>query len=344
MSCKHIFTFSGYHIFSIHLLLLHLLSSLNVLGIKQCSILLMLIVVSDLFSIQIVRYLIISMMNDTISAFLKEGVVHSTNKSHRTAASAYYTFLLNRITSRDPIQLSDAQYQDHLQWKPNVQPHLPPKSLTDDTCFALFLVHTLKQIEKKLFAKPTLRARQGWITWAIGLHSLDNASWTQLKTVKEKIARTDLIKNYKSKKAKVPPPQVHVRLADANVISSLENALAVVIYELGVFCARRQSTVHNFTTQNITYESNRMIGTDLKPRVSLDILANKEDNKGEIRDASLHGTRETVFSCRCKGSHNKEIPTGDCPIRAFATVWRYRTALYKDLQKTYRGKEDFENY
>ena len=283
-------------------------------------------------------------MNDTISAFLQEGVVHSTTKSHRTAASSYHTFLLDRLVSRQPIQLSDAQYEAFRQWKPQEQPHLPPKSLTVDSFFALFLVFTLKQIEKKIFGKPTLRARQGWITWAIGLHSLNNASWTQLKTVKEKIARTDCIKNYKSKKAKVPPPQVHVRLADANVISSLENALAVVIYELGVFCARRQSTVHNFTTQNITYESNRMIGTDLKPRVCLDILANKEDNKGEIRDASLHGTRETVFSCRFKGSHTEKIPTGDCPIRAFATVWRYRTALYQDLQKTYRGKEDFKNY
>ena len=77
-----------------------------------------------------------------------------------------------------------------------------------------------------------------------------------------------------------------------------------------------------------------MVGTELKPRVSLNILANKEDNKGEIRDGSLHGTRETVFTCRCKGSHTDIIATGDCPIRAFETIWRYRTELYLSLKKT----------
>ena len=85
-----------------------------------------------------------------------------------------------------------------------------------------------------------------------------------------------------------------MRLANANVVTSLENAVAVIIYELGVFCARRKVEVHNFTTANISYERNRMVGTELKPRVSLNILANKEDNKGEIRDGSLNGTRETV--------------------------------------------------
>ena len=171
-----------------------------------------------------------------------------------------------------------------------------------------------------------------------------NEQWTHLKTVRNKISHHELIKNYTSKKAKVPPPKVHVRLADADVISSLENALAIVIYEMGVFCARRKQEVHSFTTQNITYESNRMVGSELKPRVSLNILSNKEDSKGEIRDGSLHGTRETVFSCRCKGSHNDSVTTGECPVRAFATVWRYRSALYRSLQKKYKGKEDFKTY
>ena len=147
-----------------------------------------------------------------------------------------------------------------------------------------------------------------------------------------------------SKKANVPPPNVHVRIAEVSVTSSLENAFAIIVYELGVFCARRKVEVHSFTTSNITYESNRMIGTELKPRVCLNILSNKEDKKGEIRDRSLHGTRETVFSCRCKGSHTNKIITGDCPIRAFETLWRHRTSLYEELKKTYKGREDFQTF
>ena len=102
--------------------------------------------------------------------------------------------------------------------------------------------------------------------------------------------------------------------------------------------------MHSFITKNIVYESNRMVGADLKPRVSLNILSNKEDSKGEIRDRSLHGTREIVFSCRCKGSHTERYDNGDCPIRAFATVWRYRTELYDSLKKKYKGKQDFQEY
>ena len=53
--------------------------------------------------------------------------------------------------------------------------------------------------------------------------------------------------------------------------------------------------MHSFITKSIVYESNRMVGADLKPRVSLNILSNKEDSRGEIRDGSMHGTREIVF-------------------------------------------------
>ena len=141
-----------------------------------------------------------------------------------------------------------------------------------------------------------------------------------MKTVRDKIKNKDIIKNYVSKKALVPSPQVHVRAADADVVNSLENAVSIVLYELGVFCARRSIEVHKFTTENITYEKTRKIGVQLKARVSLNILSNKEDNKGERRDRSLHGTRGTVFTCRCRGSHNENITTGDCPIRAFSTL------------------------
>ena len=100
--------------------------------------------------------------------------------------------------------------------------------------------------------------------------------------------------------------------------------------------------VHKFTTQNITYESNRVIGTEHKPRVSLNILSNKEDSKGEIRDKSLHGTRETVFTYRYKGSHTELITNGECPMRAFSTIWRHRTELYQSLRQTYKVKEEFD--
>ena len=88
-----------------------------------------------------------------------------------------------------------------------------------------------------------------------------------LKAVRKKINRNPIIKNYTSKKALVPPAEVHVRVADANVVDSLSNAISIVLYELGVFCARRKMEVHDFITENITYESTRHLGIELKPRV-----------------------------------------------------------------------------
>ena len=73
----------------------------------------------------------------------------------------------------------------------------------------------------------------------MGALGITDRPWPQLKTVRSKISRQDIIKNYKSKKAKVPPAEVHVRMADADVVSSLLNAVAIIVYELGVFCARR---------------------------------------------------------------------------------------------------------
>ena len=207
-------------------------------------------------------------------------------------------------------------------------PHLCPKPLALDDFFAHFLIHTLKQIQDKKFGKPTLRARKGWITWTIATNGLDKQPYPNLKVVKNKIDRNKLIKEYKSKKARVPPVEVHVKIADINVGESLENAIAVVLYELGVFCARRKMEIHQFTTQNISYEIMRTVGNSLKPRVSLDISANKEDSTGQIRDNSLHGSRETVLTCRCKSAHNFKSNTADCPITAFDTLWRYRMQLY----------------
>ena len=165
-----------------------------------------------------------------------------------------------------------------------------------------------------------------------------------MKTVRNKIKRNDIIRNYTSKKALVPPPEVHVRIADADVVNYLDNAVAVVLYELGVFCARRKMEVHNFVTNNVSYEKNRTIGTELKPRVSLNLLSNKEDSTGEIRDRSLHGNRETVFSCRCPGSHNKDNTSANCPMTAFSTLWRHRTDLYLREKEKFKPKNLFATW
>ena len=93
-------------------------------------------------------------------------------------------------------------------------PHLCPKPLALDDFFAHFLIHTLKQIQDKKFGKPTLRARKGWITWTIATNGLDKQPYPNLKVVKNKIDRNKLIKEYKSKKARVPPVEVHVKIAD----------------------------------------------------------------------------------------------------------------------------------
>ena len=83
---------------------------------------------------------------------------------------------------------------------------------------------------------------------------MNNLPWAALKVLKNKINRHDLIKNYSSKKALVPPAHVHVKIADVNVADSLWNALSLVIYQLGVFCARRKKELHSFVTENISYE------------------------------------------------------------------------------------------
>ena len=136
---------------------------------------------------------------------------------------------------------------------------------------------------------------------------------------------------------------MHVRIADADVVNYLDNAVAIILYELGVFCARRKMEVHNFVTNNVSYEKNRTIGNQWKPRVSLNLLSNKEDSTGEIRDRLLHGTRETIFSCRCPGSHNKDKTSADCPMTAFSTLWRHRTDLYLREKKKIQAQKPFRN-
>ena len=105
-------------------------------------------------------------MDSTISKFLKEGSRHPTTKSHCTAAKTCSIFLLNQALSsrKESLQLSPQQMKDHEDWKAQEPPHLPPSSLAQDSFFARFLIHTLKQIEKDIFGKPTLRARLGFFS------------------------------------------------------------------------------------------------------------------------------------------------------------------------------------
>ena len=115
-------------------------------------------------------------MNSSIVNFLNEGSSDPTAASHRTAAKAYYEFLLRHKASRakDRLRFSRAQAKALKNWDPLKPPHLAPKLLAHDNFFAHYLIHTLKQIQDNHFGKPTLRARQGWLTWTIGVLGMNN--------------------------------------------------------------------------------------------------------------------------------------------------------------------------
>ena len=56
-----------------------------------------------------------------------------------------------------------------------------------------------------------------------------------------------------------------------------------------------------------------------RPRVSFNILNNKEDPEGEKRLLSVSGTRECVLECyTCVKDHNSDNP--ECPLSAFEQV------------------------
>ena len=102
-------------------------------------------------------------MDQTVANFLQSGPVHSTSRSHRCAATGYSLFLLQESKSRSAnrIQFTRKQLKDLREWDPSKPVHMCPKSLAVDSFFARFLIDTLKKIQDELFAKPTLRQRQG---------------------------------------------------------------------------------------------------------------------------------------------------------------------------------------
>ena len=70
-----------------------------------------------------------------------------------------------------------------------------------------------------------------------------------------------------------------------------------------------------------------MLGGYNRPRVSFNILSNKEDPEGERRLISMNGTRESVLECyTCRENHNMDNPR--CPLSSFEKVWEARTRLY----------------
>ena len=108
-------------------------------------------------------------MDSKVSEFLKSGKTDATSRSHRYAAKSYSQFLLAQIKARDSdrMQFSPVQLKDLRGWNPSEPIHLCPKSLAVDAFFARFLIDTFHSIRQNKFSKPTLRARQGWITWSI---------------------------------------------------------------------------------------------------------------------------------------------------------------------------------
>ena len=53
---------------------------------------------------------------------------------------------------------------------------------------------------------------------------------------------------------------MHGRIKDANVFDPIENAIVVILCELGLFCFRGKMDVHNFAIEKILYEKIRMLG------------------------------------------------------------------------------------
>ena len=108
-------------------------------------------------------------MDSKVSEFLKAGKADNTSRSHRSAETSYFAFLLAQASSQDtnPIHLSPEQLKDLRAWDPSQPIHLCPKTLAVDTFFARFLIETFHSIKLQKFNKPTLRQRQGWISWSI---------------------------------------------------------------------------------------------------------------------------------------------------------------------------------
>ena len=120
------------------------------------------------------------------------------------------------------------------------------------------------------------------------------------------------------------------------------DAYSILVYNLAVLLARRGDEARKFTTKSIAYERNRRLGGFSRPRVSFNILNNKEDPEGELRTMSMNGTRECAMECyTCDKDHdNKNIR---CPLTTFDMVYERRTELYvRSLASSRKQAVDFD--
>ena len=87
-----------------------------------------------------------------------------------------------------------------------------------------------------------------------------------------------------------------------------------------------------------------MLGGYSRPRVSFNILSNKEDPEGKRRLMSMNGTRECVLECyTCSEHHNSENPR--CPLSSFEKVQEARTKLYfESLGPSRQDVPEFDKY
>jgi len=109
-----------------------------------------------------------------------------------------------------------------------------------------------------------------------------------------------------------------VNIGSANG-STLQDAYAIFIYNIAVLLGRRGDEARKIRTKTISYESNRMLGGYKRPRVSFNLLSNKKDSDGEIRQRSMKGTRECVLECyTCNVDHNPNNPR--CPLASFEKI------------------------
>ena len=136
--------------------------------------------------------------------------------------------------------------------------------------------------------------------------------------VYRKIKQRSVYKDHVPKKAKVPKANVHVNIGCTNS-SSLYDAYAIFIYNLAVLLGRRGDEARDIRTKTICYEKDRMLGGYKRPRVSFNLLNNKEDPEGEKRLQSMKGTRECVLEYyTCPKDHNTNNPR--CPLASFEKV------------------------
>ena len=145
-------------------------------------------------------------------------------------------------------------------------------------------MHCLLDLNNK---KSSLRAAHGWLSFASG-GKINEMQGTQ--SVYSKIKRRPVYRDHIPKKALIPEADVHVKIGRVDN-SCLYDAYAIFIYNLAVLLSRRGDEAHQLTTKSVSYEKDRMLGGFNRPRVSFNILSNKEDPEGERRLMSMNSTR-----------------------------------------------------